>query len=131
MLRYITLLFLIIALTAFPQKRDYSSVNQDSAASVSDAFAVPDGYYLGGLVCPARSAGQDTIFFLVSHNATDANFDTLWYGGAIYYEAIDTLSMNLSLDFKKEWVWEWYKIVTDQAVADDVTWIAYFVELKR
>ncbi len=125
--------FVLVAgsVTVLLAQRDFEEVGQDSATSASAKFRVKTGQYLAGLILPDRATGQDSIFFLVSYDGQEANFDTLWYNGEIYYEVVDTVSHVLTLQFKKQFVWEWYKVATDQAVADTVTWVPYKLKLSQ
>ena len=128
---YIAIMYfvLLILLTAdlFAQ-RNYEPVTQDSGVVTSDAFSVDDGWYFGGLRTPDLATDNDTIFFLVSHDAS--TYDTLRYQGSIYYEQIDTLSHNLTLDFKQVYIWEWWKIVTENKPVEDKTWIPYKIKMN-
>lgn len=110
-------------------QRDYESVTQDSGSTTSDTFNVDDGWFFVGLRTPDLATDNDTIFFLVSHDAS--TYDTLKYENEIYYEQIDTVSHNLTLVFKKAFAWEWWKIVTENEVVEDETWIPYYLKMNN
>lgn len=123
-------LLMVLSASLFAQ-RDYESVSQDSGKAITDAFSVDDGWYFGGLKTPDLATDNDTIFFLVSIDGTTANYDTLKnYDDEIVYVKMDTVSHYVTLDFKQVYIWEWWKIVTENNVAEDKTWFPYKIEMK-
>lgn len=121
-------LLMILSADLFAQ-RYFEEVTQDSGVVTSDAFKAGDGWIFGGLGVPALATDNDTIFFLVSMD--NVTFDTLKYQNAIYIETIDTLSHNLSLVFFTVYIWEWWKVVTENKPVEDKTWKPYFIKWPR
>lgn len=119
-------LLMVLSVDLFAQ-REYESVTQDSGVVTSGAFSVDDGWYFGGLGVPALATDNDTIFFLVSMD--NVTYDTLRYQNEMVIETIDTLSHNLTLEFKSMYVWEWWKIVTENKPVEDKTWIPYKIKM--
>lgn len=106
-------------------QRSFESVQIDTNTTTTAAFRVTDGQYFTGVKLPDFATDNDTIFFLVSYDGAAANFDTLYYDGAMVYVQIDTISHYQTFDFKMVFPWEWWKIVMENAVNADKTLIPY------
>ena len=118
------LLFSSFAVAQF----DYRDIYVPETAE-SDSFRVPSGnYYFTGIQFTEDVySGMDTIFFKVTANPTGSSFDTLKYevdGDLINYFVvlIDTITTGemITLDFKRIYSWEWWKLDFGTAPGDSI-----------